>query len=1087
MLARFVSSNVWSLLSVVLMLPGFVVAQESTAGKLFTQKPEIAASAGKPVEEKTEKPKPNVFADGPAPSWIWGADQNKKYFVRKTFTGTAQFAFLRATCDNAMTVWVNGQKVASSTEWDTPVDSDIKSLLKPGENVIEAEIVNQGGGAGFCAKVALLGRDGKNRFLVTDDSWEVAEKRDAKEWAKAKVVAKLEGHPGGKNFVDPNSSDAGGGQRDLFNLLPGFQVEKLFTVPKEKLGSWVNMTSDPKGRLIVSDQGNLGFCRVTPPAIGSNDETKVEHLDIKIDGKQMSGAQGLLWAFDSLYVVCNGGPGSGLYRCRDTDGDDQFDKVEKLKDIPGGGEHGPHAIRLSPDGKSLFVAAGNHTKLPFEVTRKTEPQMMGGQRTEQMRATLPEGFSSRLMPNWDEDVLLPRYWDPSGHAAGILAPGGWICKIDPDGKTWDVFSSGYRNQFDFAFNADGEMFAYDADMEYDFGSPWHRPTRVVHATSGSEFGWRSGTGKWPSYYIDSLPELINIGPGSPVGVEFGYGTKFPAKYQKALFICDWTFGTMYAIHIEPSGSSYKATKEEFVSRTPLPLTDCTVGKDGALYFTIGGRGAQSELFRVTYVGKDDTKPVDVRSTDPEAFLKPSEARAARHEIETLHVGSHDPMVISPYISQALGDPDRHIRYAGRIAIERHPSKSLEEEIFRTPHHLANAKNPGKWIQGVDRLIEGCVAFARQGEPDRLPKILSLLDKLDFTLDEEHQLNLLRAYQLAFIRLGNPDKETCAALAKKFDDLFPQKSDFVNRELSILMVHFQSPGAVKKLVPVLAQERVASQQPVGELLSRNKGYGGVFAAMLANQPDQQQYHYAFVLRNLKTGWTLDDRKTYFAWFEKARTWSGGASYPKYLTNIDNDAFANCTDAERLAIEALGIRKPYVIPELPKAIGPGKDYSVEEVLALATDKLKGRDFKNGEKMYKAARCVVCHRFGGDGGATGPDLTQLAGRFNLKDLNDAIVDPSKVISDQYKASVVETTAGKIITGRIVSESKDSITIVVDPENATKIVEVKKSDIETNQPSKVSLMPKDLLKTLNEDEVRDLLAYLLSRGNPADAMFRK
>ena len=1093
MLARFVSSNVWSLLSVALMLPGFVVAQESTAGKLFTQKPEIAASAGKPVEEKTEKPKPNVFADGPAPSWIWGADQNKKYFVRKTFTGTAQFAFLRATCDNAMTVWVNGQKVASSSEWDTPVDSDIKSLLKPGENVIEAEIVNQGGGAGFCAKVALLGRDGKNRFLVTDDSWEVAEKRDAKEWAKAKVVAKLEGHPGGKNFVDPNSSDAGGGQRDLFNLLPGFQVEKLFTVPKEKLGSWVNMTTDPKGRLIVSDQGNLGFCRVTPPAIGSNDETKVEHLDIKIDGKQMSGAQGLLWAFDSLYVVCNGGPGSGLYRCRDTDGDDQFDKVEKLKDIPGGGEHGPHAIRLSPDGKSLFIAAGNHTKLPFEVTRNTEPQMMGGQRTEQLRATLPEGFSSRLMPNWDEDVLLPRYWDPSGHAAGILAPGGWICKIDPDGKTWEVFSSGYRNQFDFAFNADGEMFAYDADMEYDFGSPWHRPTRVVHATSGSEFGWRSGTGKWPSYYIDSLPELINIGPGSPVGVEFGYGTQFPAKYQKALFICDWTFGTMYAIHMEPSGSSYKATKEEFVSRTPLPLTDCTVGKDGALYFTIGGRGAQSELFRVTYVGKKDTQTVDARnpSDTQEGWL-----RAARHKIEALHVGTHDgSQVFRELVTEnALDSTDRQTRYAARVALERIPLGIWQDGISKAAEVLANPKAAAKLPYAGSRVsivLEGCIAMARQAEAtdsSALRVILASLGKLDWdTLNEDQQLGLLRAYQLAFIRLGNPDKETCAALAKKFDDLFPQKSDFVNRELAILMVHFQSPGAVKKMVPLLAQERVASQEPIGELLSRNKGYGGVFAAMLANQPDRQQYHYAFVLRNLKTGWTIDDRKAYFAWFEKARTWSGGASYPKYLTNIDNDAFANSTDAERLAIEALGIRKPYVIPELPKAIGPGKDYSVEEVLALATDKLKGRDFKNGEKMYKAARCVVCHRFGGDGGATGPDLTQLAGRFNLKDLNDAIVDPSKVISDQYKASVVETTAGKIITGRIVSESKDSIKIVVDPENATKIVEVKKSDIETNQPSKVSLMPKDLLKTLNEDEVRDLLAYLLSRGNPADAMFRK
>ncbi|MBM3969746.1 MAG: c-type cytochrome, partial [Planctomycetes bacterium] len=191
---------------------------------------------------------------------------------------------------------------------------------------------------------------------------------------------------------------------------------------------------------------------------------------------------------------------------------------------------------------------------------------------------------------------------------------------------------------------------------------------------------------------------------------------------------------------------------------------------------------------------------------------------------------------------------------------------------------------------------------------------------------------------------------------------------------------------------------------------------------------------------------------------------------------------------LAIEASGVRKPYVIPELPKSKGPGKEYSVDEVLALAGgDGLKARDFKNGEKMYKAARCVICHRFGGDGGATGPDLTQLAGRFNLKDLTDAIVDPSKVISDQYKASTIETKEGKVITGRIVSESKETITVVTDPENATKVAVIKKSDIESNEPSKVSLMPKDLLKTLNENEVRDLLAYLLSRGNPNDAMFRK
>ena len=758
--------------------------------------------------------------------------------------------------------------------------------------------------------------------------------------------------------------------------------------------------------------------------------------------------------------------------------------MEKRRDIPGGGEHGPHAIRLSPDGKSLYIAGGNHTQLPFTVTHNAPPQTMGGQRKEQLRATLPEGVTSRLMPNWDEDLLLPRQWDGGGHAANVLAPGGWVCQIDPDGKTWDVFTTGYRNQFDFAFNADGEMFVYDADMEWDFGSPWYRPTRVVHATSGSEFGWRSGTGKWPNYYIDSLPELINIGPGSPVGVEFGYGTKFPAKYQKALYICDWTFGTMYAIHIEPSGSSYKATKEEFVSRTPLPLTDCTVGKDGALYFTIGGRGAQSELFRVTYVGKEETKPVDAKSNG-------ATERQKRRQVEDLHFGIPNPGTSLAFVFNNLANPDdRQLRYAARVALERTPVAKWQDEFFAfaSSTSVRSDLGPEALRKSLDVVIGSSVAIARQGEPSVLPKLVSALGKIGWTkLDERQQLDLLRAYQLAFIRLGNPDKETCAALAKKFDDLFPQKSDFVNRELAILMIHFQSPGAVKKLVPVLAQERVASQEAIGELLSRNAGYGGTIAAMLANQPDQQQYHYAFHLRNQKTGWTTAERVTYFDWFNKARTWSGGASYQKFLTNIDNEAFANSTDAERLAVEALGVRRPYVIPELPKPQGPGKDYSVDEVLALATDKLKGRDFKNGEKMYRAARCVVCHRFGGDGGATGPDLTQLAGRFNLKDLNDAIVDPSKVISDQYKASVIETKSGKVITGRIVSESADTITIVTDPEVATKVVELKKSDIDSNEPSKVSLMPKDLLKTLNEEEVRDLLAYLLSRGNAGDAMFRK
>ena len=49
------------------------------------------------------------------------------------------------------------------------------------------------------------------------------------------------------------------------------------------------------------------------------------------------------------------------------------------------------------------------------------------------------------------------------------------------------------------------------------------------------------------FFGDSLPAALDIGPGSPTGVTFGTGTKFPAKYQRAFFACDWTFGTLYAI------------------------------------------------------------------------------------------------------------------------------------------------------------------------------------------------------------------------------------------------------------------------------------------------------------------------------------------------------------------------------------------------------------------------------------------------------------------------------------------------------------------------------------------------------------
>ncbi|MGH7972646.1 MAG: PQQ-dependent sugar dehydrogenase, partial [Limisphaerales bacterium] len=323
----------------------------------------------------------------------------------------------------------------------------------------------------------------------------------------------------------------------------GFKIELLYTVPRKTEGSWVSMCIDPKGRLIVSDQNGALYRVTLPEAAGGT--AKTERINLT------SGfAHGLLWAFDSLYVaVDEGKQAHGVYRIRDTNGDDQLDKIELLRKVEASGEHGIHSLVLAPDGKSIYVVIGNNS-------------------------SLTEMSSSRVPYDWGEDELLPRL--PTGFMDDSYAPQGYIARFDPDGKNWELMAMGMRNQFDIAFNNVGELFTHDADMEWDIGDPWYRPTRVNHIISGADFGFRNGDGKWPDYYVDSFGAVVNIGPGSPTGATFGYGAKFPARYQDALFLADWSFGKVRAVHLTPSGASYTGEIEDFINGQPFPICDLIV-------------------------------------------------------------------------------------------------------------------------------------------------------------------------------------------------------------------------------------------------------------------------------------------------------------------------------------------------------------------------------------------------------------------------------------------------------------------------------------------------------------------------------
>ena len=670
--------------------------------------------------------------------WLWSdapAAKNAARLKKEFDLGQAAVkqAILRVSCDNGAEVFLNGELVLSNPDWQRPTQADVTKKLRKGSNELRAEATNKGSAAGFLAVLTLKLADGTERTLFTDASWSAAAP-STEDWKPAKVVNTYGKKPYGEIFdrsrgkpIKPTSDEVIA-PADI-KALPGFKVELLHKVSKTDEGSWVGLTVDNKGRLLATDQYG-GLFRITPPPVGSGDKTQVEKLSAEING-----AHGLLYAFDSLYALVNEKPNvAGLYRLRDTKGTGQIDEKTLLREIKGQGEHGNHSITLSPDGKSLYIACGNGTVQPqIEHTRGSRP--------------------------FADDQIVPR--TNKGAEFSDTEPQAFTCKVSPDGKRFEMVCDGMRNHFDTAFNALGDLFTYDSDMEWDAGTPWYRPTRIYHLVSGGDYGFRESSGKLLGYCPDIVPPLVDVGPGCPTGVVSGLGAAFPAKYQHAIYACDWTYGTLYAVHLTPKGAGYDAKLEEFIYGKPLPLTDAVIGQDGAMYFAIGGRRTQSALYRVTYEGKESTEPAAAPLETPEHKL--------RIELERLHEEGTGPEAIDKAWPH-LGHEDRLVRYAARVAVERQAPKLWAARALQQTEPWA--------------VIESGLALARFGGKENQAALLAMLNALDFAkLDTAQQLALVRVYQVAVARSGVPEGDALAKTIARLDAVFPAKTNDLNRELS----------------------------------------------------------------------------------------------------------------------------------------------------------------------------------------------------------------------------------------------------------------------------------------------------------------
>ena len=281
--------------------------------------------------------------------------------------------------------------------------------------------------------------------------------------------------------------------------------------------------------------------------------------------------------------------------------------------------------------------------------------------------------------------------------------------------------------------------------------------------------------------------------------------------------------------LKANGSTYTAEPEEFLSGAPLPLTDGIIGPDGALYFLTGGRRLESDLYRVSYAG--DGKET-VSSTPATSTGEGQEARNLRKQLEEYH-GSPQQGAID-FVWPYLKHEDRFIRYAARIAVEHQPVSQWEARALKE-------KDP-------QTLMQAMIAMARHGKPGSRNAILKSLTTIPYeSLSESQQIDLLRAFELIFLRMGIPETATKAQVVDYLNPHYPAKTNALNRNLSKVLVYLEAPGVVDKTLALLETAKddpaIKTASQSSDLILRNPQYGMDIAGMLSKVPPAQQTYYA----------------------------------------------------------------------------------------------------------------------------------------------------------------------------------------------------------------------------------------------------
>ena len=330
------------------------------------------------------------------------------------------------------------------------------------------------------------------------------------------------------------------------------------------------MALDTQGRVVVTGPGYIKTL-IDSTGAGRADRAVVF-------ATPEAGGMGMCFDGPNLYFSGN----DGLWRYQDLDGDGIADGPPEELFSYRTGEHGGHGVRKGPDG-NLYLIGGNES-----------------------------GFGLR-------HIIAP------GSPVRDIAAGA-LLRLTAEGSPSVAVAHGFYNPYRFDFDAAGEIFTFDGDVEADLFLPWYTPARFYHVASGGHHGWRlTGTRRsWarPGYYADTVDMLVDMDRAAPTGLVCYRHRQFPAPFRGGLFACDWAFGGIFfaPLQPQPNGASYQSKPGLFLA--PLGSqgftpTDICVSTNGSLFVCIGGRKTRGAVFRIDYAGPPLMEPVAWATINPE--------------------------------------------------------------------------------------------------------------------------------------------------------------------------------------------------------------------------------------------------------------------------------------------------------------------------------------------------------------------------------------------------------------------------------------------------------------------------------------